>query len=116
MLCGLARVLAQGNYVQSALVPATPWLNAPASGVPGLRRLNGRVRIEPAVAAAAPVRWAVWRRTATTPPRWAFAALPPGTQDVDPAGADLVWGQGVDRVGQLCPRALIHLDTTLPPH
>jgi len=112
---GLATALARGAYAQPALVPATPWLNAPALGVPGLRRLNGRVRIEPAVSAAAPERWAVWRRTPGNPPRWAFAALPPGAQDVDPAGADLLWVQGVDRVGQLGPRALIHLDATLSP-
>ena len=112
---GLATTLARGAYALPALVPATPWLNAPAVGVPGLRRLNGRVRIEPAVAAAAPVRWAVWRRHAGAPPRWAFDALPPGAQDIDPAGADLLWVQGVDRVGQLGPRALIHLDTRLGP-
>ena len=110
---GLAGTLQQGAYAQPALVPATPWLSAPAVGVPGLRRLNGRVRIEPAVAAAAPVRWAVWRRLpAITPdaaPRWLFDALPPGAQDIAPAGADLLWVQGINRVGQLGGRAMIHL-------
>ncbi len=112
---GLATALAQGAYAQPALVPATPWLSAPAVGVPGLRRLSGRVRIEPAVAAAAPVRWAVWRRHAGATPRWAFSALPPGVQEIDPAGADLVWVQGVDRVGQLGPRAIIHLASSPSP-
>lgn len=110
---GLATALAQGAYAQPALVPATPWLNAPAVGVPGLRRLNGRVRIEAAQAAAAPVRWAVWRRFGGAAPRWVFSALPPAAQDLDPAGAELLWVQGVDRVGQLGPRALMHLDAAL---
>ncbi|MDP2005183.1 MAG: family 10 glycosylhydrolase [Rubrivivax sp.] len=106
---GLATALRQGAYALPALVPATPWLSAPAVGVPGLRRLNGRVRVEPAVGAAAPVRWAVWRRHGGAAPRWVFDALPPGVRDIDPAGADLLWVQGVNRVGQLGGRALIHL-------
>jgi uncharacterized lipoprotein YddW (UPF0748 family) len=114
---GLATLLRQGTYTTPALVPATPWLSAPAVGLPGLRRVNGpaglRVRIEAAQAGAAPQRWAVWRRlpaTGTaTAPRWVFSALGPAEREIDPEGADLVWVQGQNRVGQLGPRALVHL-------
>lgn len=107
---GLATALAADAYAQPALVPETPWLSAPAVGLPGLRRLpGGRVRLEPAVGVAEAVRWAVWRRTGGDTPRWQFDALPPGTREIDPAGADRLWVQGVNRVGQLGPRALMHL-------
>jgi uncharacterized lipoprotein YddW (UPF0748 family) len=107
---GLATLLQQGAYAVPALVPATPWLNAPAVGLPGLRRLGGKLRIAPAQAGAVPVRWAVWRRMGgATAPRWLFSALAPGEREFDPDGADLVWVQGVNRVGQLGPRALIHI-------
>ncbi len=107
---GLATLLQQGAYANAALVPATPWLNAPAVGLPGLRRAKGRLRIEHAQAGAVPVRWAVWRRLGgAAAPRWVFSALAPGERELDPEGADLVWVQGVNRVGQLGPRALIHL-------
>ena len=118
---GLATLLQQGAYATPALVPATPWLSAPAVGLPGLRRVNSptglKVRIEAAQAAAAPVRWAVWRRysgaaepggaAAAATPRWVFSALAPGEREFDAAGAELVWVQGVNRVGQLGPRALL---------
>ncbi len=107
---GLATLLQQGTYATPALVPVTPWLNAPAVGLPGLRRLAGKLRIVPAQAGALPVRWAVWRRMGgATAPRWVFSALAPGEREIDPEGADLVWVQGVNRVGQLGPRALIHI-------
>ena len=121
---GLATLLQQGAYATPALVPATPWLSAPAVGLPGLRRVKGKLRIEPAQAGALPVRWAVWRRYAqgaapgvapgaagaagaTAAPRWVFSTLGPYERELDPAGADLVWVQGQNRVGQLGPRALI---------
>ena len=43
---GLATLLQQGAYATPALVPATPWLSAPAVGLPGLRRVKGKLRIE----------------------------------------------------------------------
>ena len=110
---GLATLLQHGAYATPALVPATPWLSAPPVGLPGLRRLNSpagvRLRIEAAQAGAAPQRWAVWRRYGgAAAPRWLFSALAPDESEFDPAGAELVWVQGVNRVGQLGPRALIH--------
>ena len=109
---GLATQLQQGAYAAPALVPATPWLVAPAVGMPGLRRVNSaagaRLRIEAAQAGAAPVRWAVWRRYGgTAAPRWVFSTLAPQEREFDPAGAELVWVQGQNRVGQLGPRALM---------
>ncbi len=117
---GLATMLQQGAYATPALVPPTPWLSAPPVGLPGLRRLNSaagtKLRIEAAQAGAAPVRWAVWRRLrisggsgVAAPPRWVFSALAPNEREFDPEGADLVWVQGQNRVGQLGPRALIQL-------
>ena len=114
---GLATLLQQGAYATPALVPATPWLSAPAVGLPGLRRVNSstgvKLRIEAAQAGAMPVRWAVWRRfsapgaAAGAAPRWVFIALAPAEREFDPGRADLVWVQGVNRVGELGPRALI---------
>lgn len=108
---GLATLLQQGAYATPALVPATPWLSAPAVGLPGLRRVKGRLQIAAAQAGAMPVRWAVWRRYGgmggAAPPRWVFSTLAPTDNELDPEGADLVWVQGVNRVGQLGPRALI---------
>jgi len=100
--------LQQGPYAQAALVPATPWLTAPAVGVPGLYRQGGRVRIVPA-AGAVPLRWAVWRRHGGAAGRWQFSAPPGSERELDPAGADRLWVQGVNRVGQLGARALIEL-------
>ena len=61
------------------------------------------------------MRWAVWRRfsalgaaaAAAAAPRWVFTVLAPTEREFDPGGADLVWVQGVNRVGELGPRALI---------
>ncbi|RVU49870.1 hypothetical protein EOE66_01625 [Rubrivivax rivuli] len=111
---GIATLLQRGAYATPALVPATPWLEAPAVGLPGLRRVATpaglRVRVEPAVAGALPVRWAVWRRYGGPEhPRWVFSAPGPAERELDPEGADLLWVQGVNAVGQLGPRALIQL-------
>ena len=105
---GLATSLQKGLYAQAALVPATPWLQAPAVAAPLLRVAAGRVRIEPA-AGAQPVRWAVWRRVGGANGTWHFSALPPPDRVVEPAGADLVVVQAVNRLGLLSERAMIRL-------
>ena len=105
---GLATALQKGLYAQAALVPATPWLQAPPVGAPLLRLAAGRVRIEPAAGVAA-MRWAVWRRVGGATGTWHFSALAPPDRVIEPAGADLVVVQAVNRLGVLSERAMIRL-------
>jgi uncharacterized lipoprotein YddW (UPF0748 family) len=98
---GLATALRAGPYAQPALVPATPWLAAPAVAAPTLLRVGARVRIEPAPGPEA-ARWAVWRRTGGV---WRFTVLPPQERLLD--GAESVVVQAVNAVGVLSESAIM---------
>jgi len=102
---GVAPLLHKGAYAQPALVPATPWLNAPAVDAPQLKAEGARLRIVPAAGEPAR-RWAVWRRSGGA---WRFAVLPAAERGLDVGGADAVVVQGVDRIGRLGPSAIIRL-------
>jgi uncharacterized lipoprotein YddW (UPF0748 family) len=102
---GLAPLLQLGPYTQPALVPATPWLQAPTVGPPTLLRQGLRVGIEPAAGAAA-ARWAVWRRVGGA---WQLAVQATQEHLVDAAGADAVAVLAVDRLGRLSEPAIIRL-------
>jgi len=102
---GLASLLQLGPYAQPALVPATPWLQAPPVGRPLLRGAGARVRIEPAPGEAAR-RWAVWRRVGGA---WRFAVAPAGERLLDAQGADAMAVAAVDRIGRLGESAIIRL-------
>ena len=98
---GLARQLQAGAYAQPALVPATPWLQAPGVAAPALQAAGARVRIEPAAGTPATL-WAVWRRVAGA---WQFSVLAPQVRVLD--SADTVVVQAVDRLGRLSERAIL---------
>jgi uncharacterized lipoprotein YddW (UPF0748 family) len=100
---GLATLLQFGPYAQPALVPATPWLDAPPPEAPRLVRAAGRVRLD---AARAPARWAVWRRVGG---RWRFAVQAAAERWVDLAGADRLVVSAVGRTGQLSERRSLDL-------
>jgi uncharacterized lipoprotein YddW (UPF0748 family) len=102
---GLAPLLQKGSYTQAALVPATPWLQAPPVEAPALKAEGARVRIQPAAGEAAR-RWAVWRRVGGA---WRFAVLPAAERVFDASGADAVVVQAVDRIGRLGTSAIIRL-------
>lgn len=102
---GLAGLLQLGPYAQPALVPATPWLQAPPVGRPALRVAGGRVHLLPAAGEAAR-RWAVWRRAGGV---WRFAAGLPAERQFDAGGADTMAVAAVDRLGRLSERAIIRL-------
>ncbi len=102
---GLPSLLQLGPYAQPALVPATPWLQAPVVGQPVLRAAAGRVRIEPAAGEAAR-RWAVWRRVGGA---WRFAALPASERVFETQGADALAVAAVDRIGRLSESAIIRV-------
>jgi hypothetical protein len=102
---GLAPLLRMGPYAQPALVPATPWLQAPVVDAPALTVEGRRVRIQPAPGEAAR-RWAVWRRVGGA---WRFAALPAPERGIDGQGADAVVVNAVDRIGRLGASAIIRL-------
>jgi uncharacterized lipoprotein YddW (UPF0748 family) len=102
---GLASLLQLGPYAQPALVPATPWLLAPAVGRPVLRLAGARVRIEPAAGEAAR-RWAVSRRVGGA---WRFAVVPAGERLLDSQSADAIAVAAVDRIGRLGESAIIRL-------
>ncbi len=102
---GLAPLLQVGPYAQPALVPATPWLQAPLVDAPLLKAEGARVRIQPAPGEAAR-RWAVWRRIGGA---WRFAVLPAAERAVDGGGADAVAVNAVDRIGRLSASAIIRL-------
>ncbi len=136
---GLATLLRQGPYAQPALVPATPWLQAPAVLAPRLWLQAGQVAIDP-LAPAAVARWAVWRRGGTSGVtsgvaigvasaansaansaatsgatsvnnggEWRFAVLPAAARSVSVDGADAVVVAAVDRVGNLGPQSSIRI-------
>jgi hypothetical protein len=98
---GLATMLQKGPYAQPALVPATPWLQAPTVAAPVLRAAATRVRIEPAAGEPAQ-RWAVWRRVGGA---WQFNVLAAQERLLD--GAEVTIVHAVDRVGRLSERAII---------
>ncbi len=102
---GLAPLLQMGPYAQPALVPATPWLQAPTVAAPLLKVAAPRVHIQPAAGEAAR-RWAVWRRVGGA---WRFAVLPAQERVVDAVGADAVLVQAVDRIGRLGEQAIVRL-------
>jgi uncharacterized lipoprotein YddW (UPF0748 family) len=100
---GLAKLLKFGPYAQPALVPATPWLDAPVPPAPRLLRDGGRVRID---TTEAPARWAVWRRIGGV---WRFAVQPAAERMIAPEGADRIVVSAVGRGGRTGERALITL-------
>jgi uncharacterized lipoprotein YddW (UPF0748 family) len=100
---GLATLLQFGPYAQPALVPATPWLEAPPPAAPRLAAAGARVRIE---GAGTPARWAVWRRIGGV---WRFAVQAAGERIIDPQGADRLVVSAVGRTGQLSERRIIRL-------
>lgn len=101
---GLASLL-QVAYAQPALVPATPWLQAPPVGRPSLRASNGRLQWLPAAGEPAR-RWALWRRSGAA---WRFAVLPAAERQADVAGIDAAVLAAVDRTGRLGESAIIRL-------
>ncbi|MFN0184611.1 MAG: hypothetical protein ACKVQR_12425, partial [Aquabacterium sp.] len=117
---GVGGRLRRETYAQAALVPATPWLAAPAPLAAPQWRLDaaGAVpRLQLSLPdAATPLRWAVWRRHDG---RWQFSTQP-GTQQVvalaaDPLGVapDAVVVSAVDRYGQEGPRLGLALAAVL---
>jgi uncharacterized lipoprotein YddW (UPF0748 family) len=100
---GIATLLQFGPYAQTALVPATPWLDNTPPPPPRLRLTGKRVAIEPG-AGEASHRWAVWRRVLG---QWKLAALPGSERSFDVAGADRVVVSAIDRVGNLSVRTAL---------
>jgi hypothetical protein len=102
---GIATLLQFGPYAQTALVPATPWLDNSPPPAPRLRLSSKRVVIEPG-AGEASHRWAVWRRVLG---QWKLSTLPGAERSLDPAGADRVVVSAIDRVGNLSARTTLQL-------
>jgi uncharacterized lipoprotein YddW (UPF0748 family) len=104
---GIATLLQFGPYAQTALVPATPWLDNTPPPAPRLRQIGKRVAIEPG-AGETSHRWAVWRRVLG---QWKLSTLPGAERSLDPAGADRVVVSAIDRVGNLSARTTLQLAT-----
>ena len=98
---GVATQFQAGPYAQPALVPATPWLEAPTVLAPVLMWVGARVEIRPGPGEAAR-RWAVWRRFGE---QWRLVVLPALERSIDMAGSDAVVVSAVDRLSRLSPRA-----------
>ena len=119
---GLSDVLKADSYVEPALVPASPWLEADAPfaptvtlmamlGTPGLWRISISLPANSKPAA----RWAVWLRYGV---RWVFRVsvapeftvairhdLAPGVGAAELLSAIAV--SAIDRVGQESPRVVL---------
>lgn len=127
---GLADTLRTGAYAQPALVPATPWLSAPACGAPRLERAGpaaeGRFQALPGPGAT-PRVYALWHRPAhqagaatppaagasgpgTAPPAqagWQFQVLPPDGRFTLPGSGHQLVLSAVNELGQEGPRLAV---------
>ena len=107
---GITTLLQMGPYAQPALVPATPWLDAPMPPAPMLRAAGARVLIEPAPGEPAS-RWAVWRRGRGAASTWRFEVLGGSERSLDPQGAEVLAVAAVNRVGRLSAHHILKLQT-----
>ncbi len=102
---GIATRLQASAYAETALVPATPWLDATPVPTPVLQASGARVALQPG-AGQPPRGWAVWLRQGG---QWRLQRLPGTARSVDAAGADRVVASALDRVGKASARASLSL-------
>jgi uncharacterized lipoprotein YddW (UPF0748 family) len=108
---GIDGLLLAGPYIQAALVPATPWLDAVAPGAPTLRLETSGIAAGWVSITAAPGKratlYAIWRRHGR---KWSFSVQPAGEPVIALAPDPLLGAlkelvvSSVDRVGNESPR------------
>lgn len=108
---GIADALKARAYAESALVPATPWLEADAPAAPQLALVAGgqilHLTLQPGVGSKPVARYALWLRRAG---RWAFHAPAAATLQLADDGVEAIVASALDRVGNESPRLALALE------
>jgi uncharacterized lipoprotein YddW (UPF0748 family) len=108
---GIRKQLNEGLNATPALVPVTPWIEAPAIPAPILRKERDYFvsivpgKVDKKKPAAVVANYAIWQRFGT---KWSFFSIP-ATQAKWETGADAIVVSAVDRIGNESPRVALTL-------